>query len=80
MESLGILIIVLFCALFLCGPFALILAHYKFRILALLVGCLAIWLGIFWFATIFTAAKWLGIISALCGLFALLKVAGDLLP
>lgn len=80
MESLGVLIFAIFCAVFLCGPLACLLAHYKFRVLSLLIGGLAIFLGIYWFATVFTWFKWLGVLSALCGLFALLKTTGDMYP
>lgn len=78
MESLALLVFVIFCAVFLCGPIAVTLAYFKWRILSLIVGGLAIWLGVYWFATVFTWAKYLGVVSALLGLWALLKTTGDM--
>jgi len=77
MESLALLVFGIFCAAFLCGPIALGLAYGKFNVLAAIAAIIAIWLGIYWFATIYTWAKYLGVLSALCGLLALLKVAGN---
>lgn len=78
MESLARLVFFVVIAVFLCGPLAVGLAYFKWSIPALLVGGLAIWLGIYWFATVFTAAKYLGVVSALLGLWALLKTTGDM--
>lgn len=80
MESLALLVFVIFCAVFLCGPIAVTLAYCKLPILALLVGGLAVFLGVYWFGTVFTWAKYLGMLSAGLGLWALLKAAGDLFP
>lgn len=77
MESLALLVFVIFSAVFLCGPIAVGLAYLKWTIPALLVGGLAIWLGVYWFATVYTWFKYLGIVSALLGLWALLKASGD---
>jgi len=77
MESLALLVFGLFCAVFLCGPIAYVLAWRHFNILAILVAGMAIWLGIYWFATIFTWAKYLGLLSAILGLLALLKVTDN---
>ncbi len=79
MESLGLLVFVLFCGVFLCGPFALGCAYLRWNWLAVLIGCVALMLGIFWFATVFTWFKWLGVISAFMGFLALLKATGDML-
>lgn len=77
MESLALLAFVIFSAVFLCGPIAVGLAYLKWTLPALLVGGLAIWLGVYWFATVYTWFKYLGIVSALLGLWALLKASGD---
>jgi len=77
MESLALAVFILWSALFLCGPLAYGLARYQFNILAVLVACAALWLGVFWFATIYTWAKYLGLISAVLGLLALLKVTDN---
>lgn len=78
MESLAFMVFFIFCAVFLCGPIAVALAYGKWTIPALIVGGLAIWLGVYWFATVFTWAKYLGVVSALLGLWALLKATGDM--
>lgn len=78
MESLALLVFVIFSAVFLCGPIAVLLAYNKWHILSLFVGGVAIWLGVYWFATVFTWAKYLGVVSALLGLWALLKATGDM--
>lgn len=80
MESLAFLVFIIFCAVFLCGPFAVILAYLKWTIPALIVGGLAILLGAYWFGTIYTWFKYLGVVSALLGLWALLKATGDMFP
>lgn len=80
MESLALLVFVIFSAVFLCGPIAVGLAYLKWTLPALLVGGLAIWLGVYWFATVYTWFKYLGIVSALLGLWALLKASGDVFP
>lgn len=78
MESLALLVFLIFCAVFLCGPIAYLLAMYKWNILAVIVSALAIWLGIYWFVTIYTWFKYLGILSSILGVLALLKVTDNL--
>lgn len=80
MESLALLVFVIFCAVFLCGPIAVLLAYLKWTLLALIVGGLAIWLGVYWFATVYTWAKYLGVVSAGLGLWALFKATRDMFP
>lgn len=75
MESLALMVVVIFGAVFLCGPVAVLLAVNKFNLLAIVLACLACWLGIYWFVTVYTWAKYLGIISAGCGLYAMYHVA-----
>lgn len=78
MESLALLVAGLFCAVLLCGPAAYTLAVLRFYILAIIVAGMAIWLGVYWFATVYTWAKYLGILSAGLGVLALLKVTDKL--
>ena len=80
MESLAFLVFVIFSAVFLCGPIAVLLAYLKWPILALIVGGTAIWLGVYWFATVYTWAKYLGVVSAGLGLWALFKATRDMFP
>ena len=77
MESLALMVFVIWCAVFLCGPIAYALAHFRCNILAIIVSAAAIWLGIFWFGNVYTWAKYLGIVSAVLGLLALLKVTSN---
>lgn len=78
MESLALMVFILFCAVLLCGPAAVLLAYYRRHVLALLFGGAALMLGFYWFGTVVTAAKWLGAGAALLGLWALLKATGDI--
>jgi hypothetical protein len=78
MESLAILVFAIFCAVFLCGPVAILLARYGHPIAATIVGLIAIWLGIFWFESVYTLPRWLGVISALCGIYSVWRVAKTL--
>jgi hypothetical protein len=66
------------CAIFLCGPFALLLHYTNFPLLSAFCGAAAIWLGIFWFAHTHTYFKWLGAASAACGLLVLWLTAKKL--
>ena len=78
MESLALLVFVLFCAVFLCGPLALMLAVSRWSLIAVIVAAFACWLGIYWFLTVYTWARYLGLLSAGCGLYALYYAAHTL--
>lgn len=75
MESLAFMVFLIFCALILCGPVAILCANYRWHILAVIIGAFAAWLGIFWFVTVYTWFKYLGLVSAACGLYAMYKTA-----
>lgn len=77
MESLALLVAVIFCAVLLCGPVSYLLATYHWNILATVIACAAIWLGVYWFASVSTSAKYLGLVSSVLGLLALLKVTDN---
>jgi hypothetical protein len=77
MESLALMVFVLFCAVFLCGPLAVLLAVNKLPILAVMVAACACWLGIYWFLTVYTWARYLGLASVACGLYAMYHVAQE---
>jgi hypothetical protein len=70
MESLALLVVILFCAMFLCGPVALTLYYFKRYILAFIVGSMAVALGFSWYIDVYTWARFLGLASAACGLCA----------
>jgi Na+/H+-translocating membrane pyrophosphatase len=78
MESLALLVIFIVCAVMLCGPIAAICAANKFNVLAVLVGALACWLGIYFFVTVYTWFRYLGLVSAGLGLWAMYKTARNL--
>jgi len=79
MESLALLVFFLVCAVFLCGPVAAIAAANKFNVLAVIIGALACWLGIYFFVTVYTSFKYLGLVSAGLGLWAMYKTARNIL-
>jgi len=78
MESLAFLVFLVVCAVILCGPVALLLAFTRWNILAVIVGACACWLGIHFFVTVYTSMKYLGLISAGLGLWAMYKTARNL--
>lgn len=78
MESLAFLVFILFCALILDGPLAILFANQRWHILAILAGAIACWLGIFWFVTVYTWFKYLGLVSAACGLYAMYITARNI--
>ena len=78
MESLALMVFVIFCAVFLCGPLAVLLAVNKLALLAVLTAALACWLGIFWFLSVYTWPRYLGLLSTGCGLYAMYHVAHNL--
>ena len=75
MESLAIAVFIIWCAVFLCGPVAVGLHHLKLPILAALMSLISIWLGIFWCVHVYTWPRYLGLVSAACGLYVLWKTA-----
>lgn len=79
MDVLALSVFMLISALFLCGPISLILAYNRWHILAVFLGAASCWLGIFWFVTVYTGWKYLGLVSAACGLYAMYKTAKNLL-
>lgn len=78
-ETLAISLLMLFSALFLCGPIAVILAYNRWAMLAVLLGAASCWLGIFWFVTIYTGWRYLGLFSTACGLYAMYITANYML-
>jgi hypothetical protein len=77
-DVLAISVFLLFCGLFLNGPIAIILAYARWNIVAVLIGACSCWLGIFWFVTVYTGWKYLGLLSAACGLYAMYKTARNI--
>lgn len=79
METLAFFVFLLICALFLNGPLAILFANQRWHILAVIAGACACWLGIFWFVTVYTGWKYLGLLSAACGLYAMYLTAKNIL-
>jgi hypothetical protein len=77
-EVLAISAFLLFSSLFLSGPIAIILATQRWHIMAVFLGASSCWLGIFWFVTVYTGWKYLGLLSAACGLYAMYKTAQNI--
>ena len=78
MESLAFLVFVIFSAVFLCGPAAIVLSVNKLNILGIILAAISCWLGIYWFVTVYTWAKYLGLFSAACGLYAMYLAARNI--
>jgi hypothetical protein len=79
MESLAFMVFLIVCAVLLCGPIAAIFAVKKWSIAAVLVGACACWLGIYFFVTVYTSFKYLGLVSAGLGLWAMYKTARNIM-
>jgi hypothetical protein len=77
-DVLAISAVMFVVALYLCGPIAVILAYNRWHVMAVLIGAASCWLGIYFFVTIYTAFKYLGLFSAVCGLWAMYKAAQNI--
>ena len=75
MESLALMVFVLWCLVFLSGPLAVLADYYDRQLLAGLLATSSIWLGIFWFVHTYTWAKYLGLFSAAMGLYVVWRNA-----
>lgn len=78
-ESLALIIFLIITAVLLCGPLAVFFAVNRWHILAVVIGGLSCWLGIYFFVTVYTAFKYLGLVSAGLGLWAMYKTARNLM-
>lgn len=74
MESLAFLVFCLFVAVNLCGPGALLAAYLHYDVLAAITGGFAVLLGWQWFSTVYTWARYLGLLSLLMGVTAIALV------
>ena len=74
MESLAFLVVCLVVAVNLCGPGALVAAYYGYDVLAAIVGSFAVLLGWQWYSTVYTWARYLGLLSLVMGLAAIALV------
>lgn len=79
MESLAFLVFLIITATYLCGPIAAYFAVKKWSFAAVVMGAFACWLGIYFFVTISTGFRYLGLVSAGLGLWAMYKTAHDLM-
>jgi hypothetical protein len=78
MESLALLVFLIVCAAILCGPIAAVCAVNRLHVLAVMIGAVACWLGVYFFVTVYTAFKYLGLVSAALGLWAMYKTARNI--
>lgn len=78
MESLAFTVFLLVCAVYLCGPIAAFCAVKNWPIAAILLGAAACWLGIYFFVTVYTWFRLLGLVSVGFGLWAMYKSARNL--
>lgn len=58
------------CLVWLCGPLALLAAVWKRYGIATVLSIAALYLGVFWYETVYTEWRYLGLVSANCGLVA----------
>ena len=70
-DYLAISLFMLICSLYLCGPIALFFVVLKAPYHAIWTGLCAILLGAFWYETIYTGWRYLGLFSAACGLLGI---------
>lgn len=70
-ASLAYLVLFLLALMFLSGSFAIWIAVKSHPIAAALAGIMAIWLGLFWFTGVHTWPKYLGLVSAAMGAYAI---------
>lgn len=75
MESLALMVFIIWCCVFLCGPAAALCDYFNRPIAASLLALAAIWLGVFWFAHVFTWPRYLGLFSAAIGLYVVWRTA-----
>lgn len=79
MESLAYMVMLIVCAVYLSGPLSVFLAVRHFDLAAVIIAALACWLGIYWFVTVYTWPRYLGLASTACGLYAMYHVAHRLM-
>jgi hypothetical protein len=79
MESLAFMVFLIVCAVLLCGPIAALCAINRWHVLAVVIGALSCWLGIYFFVTVYTSFKYLGLVSAGLGLWAMYKTARNIM-
>lgn len=78
MESLAFMVFLIVCAVYLCGPIAALCAVKKWSIAAILLGAVACWLGIYFFVTVYTWFRFIGLASVGFGLWAMYKSARNI--
>lgn len=79
MESLALMVFLIVCAVYLCGPLAALCAVKKWSFAAVLLGAAACWLGIYFFVTVVTMFRLLGLVSAGLGIWAMYKTARNIM-
>lgn len=79
MESLALMVVLIMCAVYLCGPLSVFLAVKHWDLAAVILAACAAWLGIYWFVTVYTWPRYLGLVSTACGLYAMYHVAHSLM-
>lgn len=79
MESLAFMVFLIVCAVYLCGPIAAYFAVKKWSIAAVIMGAIACWLGIYFFVTVSTWFRLLGLASAGLGLYAMYRTARNMM-
>lgn len=75
MESLAFAVFIIWSAVFLSGPLAILADYLERPLLSALLATASIWLGIFWFSHTYTAARYMGLLSAGMGVYVVWRNA-----
>jgi hypothetical protein len=73
MESLALMVSIIFLSVLLSGPISLILHFYGFRVLSLFSSFICILLGLFWISVVPFPISIIGYLQLICGLFVITK-------
>lgn len=74
MESLALMVAIIFLSVLLSGPIALTFWYFNFKILAFLMAIICLALGCFWLSVAPFPTSVIGYLEAACGLFVIFKI------
>ena len=71
MESLALIVAIIFLIVLLCGPISLLLSYFGFNMLSLIFAILAILAGIFWISVVPLPMSLIGVLDLVCALIVI---------
>jgi len=71
MQDLAVIVGLMFLAMLITGPLSLWLAFRHYELTSLFVAASALMFGIHWFINVSTSVRFLGLLTALLGVFAI---------